>query len=86
MSSSGKVDLSEVERLEIENAILREALYQEKLEHAKTALKGASEGVKTASRDKELLFLRLMTQHGERLQGKKNIKLSPDAKSIVFEE
>jgi hypothetical protein len=77
-------DLTEAERLEIEVLVLREALALEKISHAKTAQRAAEDAAKVAQRDRDMLFLRLMTRY--KLEGKKKIKFSPDGTALEYED
>lgn len=80
----GTTTLTELESLEVENAILREAHQQERIAHAATNLKMQQELQGHVHKEKELLFLRLLTKYG--LEGYAGLRLTPDGKTIEWQD
>lgn len=80
----GITELSETETLEVENALIRELHQQERIAHAATNLKLQQELQAHVHKEKELLFLRLLTKYG--LEGYKGLRFSPDGKSIEWQD
>ena len=80
----GRVDLVEVETLEVEVALLKEAVQTEKLQQAESCVKFLKEILGYLNKDKDLLFLRLMTKY--RLENMKGLRFTPDGKAIEFQD
>lgn len=78
----GSVTLTAEESLEVENALLKEAVQNGKCETLEKQLVLLRELAAHMSKDKELLFLRLMAKYG--LEGKKGLRFGVGGKTIEF--
>ena len=80
----GSITLTELEKLEVEVALLREAYHKERVSGAEVQLKLLRELAGHVGQDKELLFLRLLDTY--ELAGRKGLMFSPDGKQLLFND